>query len=307
MSHQAISTIFIGNPGTGKSTLLNALCPAPDANDVVFKSGVAFGHGLTTVCQREKDKHGNVFIDTPGLSDIALRKQAAEEISNALSEGGLFKVFFVMTIESGRIRPDDKTTMKLVHDAAPAIGNAYSIIVNKIPCNTQRKLATDDDTRKEFLASLLLDMPPTGHVAFLPKVEELEDADNVVFTFPPNVLQFINAAPVVDIPIESVKKIETDMYESMLGKLSEQLDQMKHDNATLRATMEKQREQYAQELEASRKRQEELQKENKEAMEKMQKAMEEKEKQSKRQDIFGKVLDVFTKVAPLIIPMFSRV
>eukprot|EP01105_Mastigella_eilhardi_P000290 TRINITY_DN1038_c1_g3_i7.p1 TRINITY_DN1038_c1_g3~~TRINITY_DN1038_c1_g3_i7.p1 ORF type:complete len:273 (-),score=80.87 TRINITY_DN1038_c1_g3_i7:330-1148(-) len=256
---KSISTIFIGNPGTGKSTLLNALCPPrTGTGGVNFKSGVAFGHGLTQICQRETDEFGNVFIDTPGLSDVKLRKQAAEEISNALSEGGLFKVFFVMTIESGRIRPDDKTTMKLVHDAAPAIGNAYSIIVNKIPCNTQRKLATDDDTRKEFLASLLLDMPPTGHVAFLPKVEELEDADNVVFTFPPNVLQFINAAPVVDIPIESVKKIETDMYESMLGKLSEQLDQMKHDNATLRATMEKQREQYAQELEASRKRQEEL-------------------------------------------------
>ncbi len=38
--------LLVGNPGTGKSTLLNSL-----VGSAVFKSGVTFGEGLTTYLQ----------------------------------------------------------------------------------------------------------------------------------------------------------------------------------------------------------------------------------------------------------------
>lgn len=57
--------LFVGNPGTGKSSLLNALVGAP-----AFRSGIPTGQaggGLTTIVQWVEHE-GIVFGDTPGLS-----------------------------------------------------------------------------------------------------------------------------------------------------------------------------------------------------------------------------------------------
>ncbi len=62
-----------------------------------------------------------------------MRQKAAQEIKKALTKAGNFKIFFVITLESGRIKPDDKKTMKFVLEAATEIKeNYYSIIINKM-------------------------------------------------------------------------------------------------------------------------------------------------------------------------------
>lgn len=79
---------MIGNPGVGKSTLLSCLVNG----NCTFHSGIAIGKGLTAKLQ-EFEYNGNKYIDTPGLSDVALRKVAAAEIESALQRGGNFKVY----------------------------------------------------------------------------------------------------------------------------------------------------------------------------------------------------------------------
>jgi hypothetical protein len=98
---------------------------------VVFKSGQSLGSGLTAVLQEAYDINGNRYIDTPGLSDVKKSERAAIEIEKALKKGGLFKIFFVITLESGRIRPDDINTIRLVLGAVSSINSCYSIIINK--------------------------------------------------------------------------------------------------------------------------------------------------------------------------------
>lgn len=60
-------------------------------------------------------------MDTPGLADIKLRKQAAKAITEALKRDGNYQIFFVITLEAGRIRPEDMATIKLVLESASDI------------------------------------------------------------------------------------------------------------------------------------------------------------------------------------------
>jgi ribosome biogenesis GTPase A len=68
----------VGNPGTGKSTLLNGIL-----GEAKFKAGINIS-GITTKFQWEIVLYGGIdFADTPGLAHIKSREQAGEEITNA--------------------------------------------------------------------------------------------------------------------------------------------------------------------------------------------------------------------------------
>ena len=148
----AASIIAIGNPGAGKSTVLNGL-----AGEILFKSGISIGDGLTYKLDERKNSRGT-FLDTPGLADNTHRENAGKEISNALRKGGNFKILFFVMTESGRIVQQDVTTLRLVLDAAPEIGNRYGIIINKLPKNVAIALQNPKDGSK-FLTKLFAGIP----------------------------------------------------------------------------------------------------------------------------------------------------
>ena len=53
--------IAVGNPGAGKSSLLNSL-----AGENLFKSGLNIGRGLTYKLDEAVNDSGH-FLDTPGM------------------------------------------------------------------------------------------------------------------------------------------------------------------------------------------------------------------------------------------------
>ena len=57
----------------------------------------------------KKHKDGINYLDTPGLTDIKLRQQAAEAITKALKQDETYQVFFVITLEAGIAQPEDMT------------------------------------------------------------------------------------------------------------------------------------------------------------------------------------------------------
>jgi hypothetical protein len=118
------SYVFVGNPGGGKSTLLNSLT---ESN--VFASGVSYGGGKTSALQHYEFNQIS-FYDTPGLADTKLRKEAAEAITKVFKKGGDFKVFFVLTLQSGRVLEQDRTTMEEILRSAPITD--YGVIFNKV-------------------------------------------------------------------------------------------------------------------------------------------------------------------------------
>merc|ERR1712060_85686 len=100
---------------------------------------MSLGKGLTVELQRE-EVDGNVYMDTPGLADVELREAAARAISRALKQDGWYKLFFVITLEAGRIRPQDQTTLKLVLTAAPEIQENYGVIITKVTARAKQKV-----------------------------------------------------------------------------------------------------------------------------------------------------------------------
>jgi small GTP-binding protein len=120
------NVIIVGNPGTGKSALINTILKKK-----VSKSGLNIGTGLT--CDLSLHHlNGINFIDTPGLSDISKRVHAAQQIQKALEYKASYKILFVLTVESTRLREDDINTIKTVMDAIIAPNKTFTIIINKL-------------------------------------------------------------------------------------------------------------------------------------------------------------------------------
>ena len=201
--------LFIGNSGVGKSTILNGLL-----KETKFKSGLSDGHGPTQILQEEKDSFGNSYIDTPGLSYAQMRKQAAAEIEKALKKGGLLKVFFVITLKSGRIIPDDKTTMRLVLEAAQDIERNYSVIINKVTKEELKAIKETEDSYF-FLEELNEDLTGTKRVFFNLQVENIKDKDDQIPQLSSELLSFIQRAPSVEIQDQNVQVIKQEQFDKI--------------------------------------------------------------------------------------------
>jgi len=143
--------LLIGNPGGGKSTILNGLIGKHR-----FDSGPAFGGTLTKVFQSEKDSNGNFLVDTPGLADFKTRGQAAYQITAAMKENsahGTMKLIFVVKLDTGRVRATDTVTIQLVLEALPE-NTPYGIIVNHIEPNVYEELFSNHYNFQELCVCL---------------------------------------------------------------------------------------------------------------------------------------------------------
>jgi GTP-binding protein EngB required for normal cell division len=164
------TVMFYGSPGAGKSSLCNSIFQKD-----VFKSGVSIGEGLTKAKQAYVYENRK-YIDTPGLSDVKLRKRAAKEIEAALKENSNYKIVFVVAIEAGRVRPDDLEMINAVCDAIDTPFE-YGIIVNKV---NKWTLTRFNQNRGALVQAFLptLHKAPSSY-AVITVDEDMEDADNV--------------------------------------------------------------------------------------------------------------------------------
>jgi flagellar biosynthesis GTPase FlhF len=160
------------------------------------------------------------YIDTPGLSDVHLRKQAAAAIDQVLHEGGRFQVCFVLTTQKGRIVADDLATLKLVLDAAQIPDHHYSIIINQV---TEKQLKKMD--KREWVANLMKGLegrvPITDSVHFIQAHEDLLEEDNMTVTFDAETMSFLENMPVFDIDSKMVKDVNAEDIDFMAQKFDE--------------------------------------------------------------------------------------
>lgn len=222
--------LLIGNPGTGKSTILNGLI-----GKLKFKSGISYGSGLTWKLDIVEDGSHH-FMDTPGLSDMQRRQEAAQAITEALSQNGNYKIFFVITLQNGRVKPEDVATMNLVLKAAPITD--YGIIINQLPPREHRELSNPKSKGAEQVFGTLFSTMPTGkqsyHIHLAQRDDDLEGLDNALKPLPQDLLHFMVRTPGMVIKKEDVQRVRASEFDDMKEKLGQRIADLEKDKDRLR-------------------------------------------------------------------------
>jgi len=220
--------ILIGNPGVGKSTILNGLI-----GTAKFKSGLSFGEGLTKKLQLYRHSNGIIYGDTPGLSDIKAKEEAAQEITKAITQNGIYKIIFVVTIEAGRVRPDDVATINLVLNSIKHKVH-YAVIVNKVSYALATRLDENEEESKAVFGGFNSGNNKTEHFYYFLRDPNLEDIDDQVPKLPQDLIQFIyESIPSNVILKKNVSIIKLDPFEEMKNEFTRQIEELKK-NATAR-------------------------------------------------------------------------
>ena len=244
--------VVIGNPGAGKSTILNGL-----AGEVLFESGVSIGDGMTYQLDERENARGT-FFDTPGLADNTLREAAGKAISTALRKGGNFKILFFVMTEAGRVVRQDVTTLNLVLDAVPEIRNQYGIVINKLPKNVLKQLKLPGKAGI-FLTKLFAGIPDDrrcaqSNITYLSYNSDLDAEDNILINLDEmtthngeSFTDFVyGQVPTVNLTVDKAGDIKTSEFDQMNDVLEELEQKMNKDREMfleqqelLRAQLEK--------------------------------------------------------------------
>lgn len=242
--------LFMGNPGTGKSTLINCM-----VGRAVFRSGLAWGGGLTQEYQKYI-ANDIVYMDTPGLADQTILRKAAEAITMALSQPGTYKLFFMVRLQNGRVVSDDLATIERVLDSIDMDNIPFSILINNLGKRQYDTLMKLGPEFKQVATLINSGKYSTPHIFFIPTFEGLEEQDNKIITLPDEAIDFIaNDAPSVTIHGGAVSDIDLLGYEQQSQRLKDEIEELRRNQAAFEAKMFQLEVQHQVQLELMRMRQ----------------------------------------------------
>ena len=124
-SLETVQVVVSGNPGVGKSTVLNSILGREHFHD---------GAGVTKeISQVWGPDFSYLLVDTPGISEVARQGDNTKMLIKAISGRVNTKVLFVVTEDAGRVKPADVLLFQLIlaHVGAANCENVV-LVVNKV-------------------------------------------------------------------------------------------------------------------------------------------------------------------------------
>lgn len=217
--------IFLGKSGVGKTTIVNALM-----KKVSSEKSSSVTNFFTSYKDPEND---NIYYhDTLGLEETQLG-ETAKKIEIALKQSGTYKIFFVITLEGGRLRPADIGTIDMIIESIDLPKKSYSVIINKLTKkdkNTLKKrMSTQQEaTNENIIKTELRKKNPDVYIGYIDNEialdDQLDDQDEESLTFSKETLAFFKLAPAFSIQPNKIKKIEGDKLEKTISGLKTQLN-----------------------------------------------------------------------------------
>jgi len=172
-----------------------------------------------------------------------MRELAASEIEKLFRSVKRLKLVFVITLEAGRARPADLTTMKLVLDALGIedMNNKFAILVNKVSQPLIQKLREPEETTKLF-ECLNQAGRHTQFIRLNPNDAALDDLENVVVPPSQTLLELLTCLPDVTIDASKVVSIKSSDIEASNAAFEDVVTRIMEANEAEIASMRQQQE-----------------------------------------------------------------
>eukprot|EP00930_Biecheleria_cincta_P040815 TRINITY_DN27957_c0_g1_i1.p1 TRINITY_DN27957_c0_g1~~TRINITY_DN27957_c0_g1_i1.p1 ORF type:complete len:512 (-),score=107.45 TRINITY_DN27957_c0_g1_i1:411-1946(-) len=205
------NVMILGKSGRGKSAIANALvypmAPCFESCSSLFTVTEYFKVVQTERCN---------VVDTTNIA-VADKRHGATALPRIYQDGGWFKNVFVVGSCNGRIIEEDLEYINVVQRALPNHAQKqYGIVINQCVPELLEELKTNEDTQSKFEQMMLLRLPPTRHIEYIPLCDDLLGSANVAWRLPSELDDFFQNVPafhlkpgeVEPIPVESPHEVD---------------------------------------------------------------------------------------------------